>query len=177
MTLMPMVWLIGCVDTDPADQEALQVWMQNERAKHALPAQSPSARPAPDGPQQLIYTQPQGVEPFSRKRLLGATQADALEPTEATPLRAAPSQTRPPLDALPLASMRLVGSVQRGRETLAMLRVQGLIYSVRVGDRIGQDQGRVSAITSAGLVVREVALNVRGQQSERVVSLALEQEP
>jgi type IV pilus assembly protein PilP len=81
------------------------------------------------------------------------------------------------LDALPLAGMRLVGSVQRGDQSLALLRVQGLVYSVRVGDKIGQDQGRVSAITVSGLVLRERALNAAGQPVERVVSLALVQEP
>jgi Tfp pilus assembly protein PilP len=60
---------------------------------------------------------------------------------------------------------------------LALLRVQGLIYPVRVGDKIGQDQGRVNAITWAGLVVREIARNAQGEPSERVVSLALVPEP
>jgi Tfp pilus assembly protein PilP len=60
---------------------------------------------------------------------------------------------------------------------LALLRVQGLIYPVRVGDKIGQDQGRVNAITWAGLVVREIARNPQGEPSERVVSLALVPEP
>jgi Tfp pilus assembly protein PilP len=55
--------------------------------------------------------------------------------------------------------------------------VNGLLYSVRVGDRLGQDQGRVSAITLSELVLREVATDLDGQLTERVVSLTLVSEP
>ena len=73
--------------------------------------------------------------------------------------------------------MRLVGSLQRGGQPLALLRVNGLIYSVRVGDRIGQDQGRITAITLTGLLLREIAPGPAGRPTERVVSLALVTEP
>lgn len=179
-TLMALVLLIGCAETDPAAQEDVQIWMQNERARHTPQAPAPleaaHSKAYQEHPEP-IYMQRQGVEPFNAQRLLRTVPSDVPQPVQTTRLTAAPSQTRPPLDALPLADMRLVGSLQRGGEALAMLRVQGLIYSVRVGDKIGQEQGRVSAITLSGLVVREVALNAVGQQSERVVSLALVPEP
>lgn len=157
--------------------------MHKERAKHALPVQPSLAHPALTEPPaaaeqpQAIYPQSQGVEPFSRQRLLTIAAAETRQAADATRLTVVPYPGKPTLDALPLAGMRLVGSVQKGGETLALLRVQGLIYSVRVGDKIGQDQGRVNAITESGLVVREVALNALGQASERVVSLALVHEP
>lgn len=174
LMVLALVLLIGCAETGQADQAELQAWMKSERAKHVPPVQLP---PAPAHYQKPIDTLPQGVEPFSGQRLLRTMPGDVPRPAATTLLTPAPRQTRPPLDALPLAGMRLVGSLQRGGETVAMLRVQGMIYSVRVGDKIGQDQGRVSAITLSGLVVREVALNAVGQQSERAVSLALVQEP
>jgi type IV pilus assembly protein PilP len=149
--------------------------MQSERAKHA--PQIPHLPALPAEAAQPIHPQPEGVEPFNRQRLLASAAVDATGPAESAQLERGSSPTRPPLDALPLAGMRLVGSLQRGGETLALLRVQGLIYSVRVGDKIGQDQGRVNDITSAGLVVREIARNPQGEPSERVVSLALVPEP
>ena len=154
--------------------------MHKERAKHALlvqPSLAHTEPPAAAEQPQAIYPQTQGVEPFSRQRLLKTAAAEAPQAAELTRLTLAPNQSRPPLDALPLAGMRLVGSLQRGGETLALLRVQGLIYAVRVGDKIGQDQGRVNAISLADLLVREVALNAQGQASERIVSLALVPEP
>lgn len=194
MPLMVVGLLIGCAETDPADPVALLVWMQNERAKHTTLRQPLSEIAAHselpelattvfgDAPikPQAIGRHSQGVEPFDPQRLLLSGPDDTPAPVEASSLTALfsqPRQARPPLDALPLAGMRLVGSLQRGGDALAMLRVNGLIYSVRVGDKIGQDQGRVSAITLSDLVLRELALNAAGQPTERVVSLALVQEP
>ena len=171
------VWLTGCAETASADPTELQAWMHKERAKHAPPVPATPALHAVAAHPQRVYPQSQGVEPFSRQRLLTIAAAETPQAADATRLTAVPNPGKPTLDALPLASMRLVGSVQRGSDTLALLRVQGLIYSVRVGDKIGQDQGHVNAITESGLVVREVALNALGQASERVISLALVHEP
>ena len=188
--------LIGCAESDTADPAGLRVWMQNERAKQT-PVQQPLSEMAADSelsdselpatsfgdaPKQLqaIGSHSPSVEPFNPQRLLRSVPDDMPELVEVSSLTAQRNQTRqarPPLDALPLAGMRLGGSLQRGGEALAMLRVNGLIYSVRVGDKIGQDQGRVSAITLSDLVLRELTLNAAGQPTERVVNLALVQEP
>jgi len=187
MLLMSPLTLLGCAETDLADPDTLQAWMHNERQQHVLQAPpKPTLAAAaeaehlasPELPHRMD-TQPHGHEPFSAQRLLfglpdKAPQAAVTPQLAATP---SPSPSRPTLDALPLAGMRLIGSVQRGDQSLALLRVQGLVYSVRVGDKIGQDQGRVSAITMTGLVLRERTLNAAGQHLERVVSLALVQEP
>lgn len=174
--LMAMALLISFFPIERVENDELQMWLQNERANHKIqvPPQTPTVHIEHH---ERIYMHRRGVEPFSAQRLLRTTPADVSPPVEASQQTAIRSQTRASLDGLPLAGMRLVGSLQRGGETLAMLRVQGLIYSIRVGDKIGQDQGRVSAITMSKLVLREVALNAVGEQSERVISLALVQEP
>ena len=175
--IVAAVWLTGCAETASADPTALQAWMDKERAKHAPPVPATPAPHAVAVHSQRVYPQSQGVEPFSRQRLLTIAAAEKPQAADATRLTVVSNPSKTTLDALPLAGMRLVGSVQRGGETLALLRVQGLIYAVRVGDKIGQDQGRVNAITESGLVVREVALNALGQASERVISFALVHEP
>jgi type IV pilus assembly protein PilP len=185
MLLMAPLALLGCAETKHAAPGTLQVWMQNERQQHVLqPPPKPRSAAvdeaehlaSPELPQR-IDTPLHGVAPFSAQRLLLGLPDKAPQAAVTPQLTQTPSPSRPTLDALPLAGMRLVGSVQRGDQSLALLRVQGLVYSVRVGDKIGQDQGRVSAITVSGLVLRERALNAAGQPVERVVSLALVQEP
>lgn len=182
MWLMALPVLIGCVKTDAADTTALQAWMHNERAKHALPPQPLTAGvPAPAVDQAPAVDRfSHSLAPFNPQRLLQALPSGAPQPTQILPLtfNGGPSQqTKPSLDDLPLASMRLVGSLQGGGEAVALLRVRGVIYVVRVGDKIGQDQGRVSAIELTHLVLREVALNAANQQTERIVTLALVEEP
>ena len=164
-----LVVLTGCMETDHDD---LQVWMANERARH-MPKVSTPFVPADYHPP--AYTLPQGLEPFSRQRLLYAASVENTMPVK--PTSESSVQATPPLEASPLAGMRLVGSLQKGGQPVALLRVNGLLYSVRVGDRLGQDQGRVSAITLSELVLREVATNLDGQLTERVVSLTLVSEP
>jgi Tfp pilus assembly protein PilP len=185
MLLIAPLALIGCAETHHADLDTLQAWMHNERQQHVLQAPLKPTPAAADEAQHLaspelphrIDMRNHGVEPFSAQRLLFGLPDKAPQAAVTPPLAQTPSPSRPTLDALPLAGMRLIGSVQRGEQALALLRVQGLVYSVRVGDKIGQDQGRVSAISLTGLVLRERALNAAGQDVERVVSLALVQEP
>ncbi len=158
-----LVALNGCMETDHDD---LLVWMENERARYKTKVSTPHA-PADYHPPS--YTLHQGLEPFSRQRLLYAVSVENTMPVTAS----SPSS----IQATPLAAIRLVGSLQKGGQPVALLRVNGLLYSVRVGDRLGQDQGRVSAITLSELVLREVATDLDGQSRERVVSLTLVSEP
>jgi type IV pilus assembly protein PilP len=169
--------LTGCAETER--DGGLQSWMDNERNRHKTLAPTLS-----DDPDHLIVevtlqdsTQRKGVEPFSSLRLLriGANDGAAIAKTPVPKEKS--SRPTLPLNASPLADMRLVGSLQRGGQPLALLRVNGLIYPVRVGDRLGQDQGRVTGITLTGLVLRESALDSAGQPVERLVSLALVSEP
>ncbi len=164
-----LVVLTGCVR---ADHDDLNLWMENERAR-----QKPKL-PVPHVPvvyQAPVYTRYDGLEPFSRQRLLQAATAESFKPVTSSSKSSV--QATPPLEASPLAGMRLVGSLRRGGQRVALLRVNGLLYSVRVGDKLGQDQGRVSAITLSELVLHEVSIDLDGQSTERVVSLALVSEP
>ncbi|MDO9279587.1 MAG: pilus assembly protein PilP [Polaromonas sp.] len=165
-----LVVLIGCVEVDHED---LEIWMEKERVRHTpklSTAHPPVVYQAP------VFTLPQGIEPFSRQRLM--LPSDSTE--NVIPLitsQQASVQAAPPLEAAPLSGMRLVGSVFRDGQPMALLRVNGLLYPVRIGDRLGQDQGRVSAISLSGLVLREVAMDAEGQSKERVIRFAVVSEP
>ena len=170
---LAVVVLSGCGETNREDS---QVWMQRERTLH-MPTGQPIPEPADAQDQVQAYTHQQGVEPFSTQRLRLAVPADVLMPAKATLSPASLTRVRPSLEESPLEAIRLVGSLQRGGAALALLRCNGLIYSVRVGDRLGQDQGRVSDITLTQLLLRELVLDAAGHETERVVSLALVPEP
>ena len=113
-----------------------------------------------------------GVTPFSPLRLLPATPV-ALP----APARTTPGRFKPPLESAPLDAMRMVGSVLGTGPPVALLRVNGRIYLVRVGDRLGPDQGQVSDIGPTGLALREPATDGPGDRPEKTVRLNLVQEP
>ena len=167
--LTALVVLSGCVR---AGHDDLNLWMENERARHKPTLSVPHV---PVDYQAPVYTRHDGLEPFSPQRLLHTTSAENIKPL--TPSSQLSIQATAPLEATPLAGMRLVGSLRKGGQPVALLRVNGLLYSVRVGDKLGQDQGRVSAITLSELVLHEVAIDLDGQSTERVVRLALVSEP
>ncbi len=172
-----LVVLTGCAETERDD--GLQGWMKNERIRHkqvTLSAQAIS-EVLPVDVSSPVSTQRKGVEPFSSLRLV---KIEPVAEAPAAKITLSTANSRRPvlsLDSSPLAGMRLVGSLQRGGQPLALLRVNGLIYPARVGDRLGQDQGRITAITLSDLVLRESALDPTGQPIERIVSLALVAEP
>jgi type IV pilus assembly protein PilP len=164
-----LVLIVGCVE---ANHDDLNHWMENERARHQPKLSAPHV---PVGDHASVYTLHEGLEPFSHRRLLHSASAEKTKSVTPSSKSAMPST--PPLEASPLAGMRLVGSFERGGQPVALLRVNGSLYAVRVGDKLGQDQGRVSAITLSELVLREVAIDLGGQSTARVVRLALVSEP
>jgi type IV pilus assembly protein PilO len=155
------------------------------RTLRTLPAVQPSAagepvpqpalapvlsRPASPERSALLALSP-GVAPFSPLRLLPVAPVAAL-----VPARAEAGSSKPPLEATPLAAMTMVGSLLGTGPPAALLRVNGRIYLVRVGDRLGPDQGRVSEIGPIGLALREPATGGPGDRSEKTVRLNLVQE-
>jgi type IV pilus assembly protein PilP len=118
------------------------------------------------------------VEPFNPQRLLPIAPMDLATSAQKKAAQATLlNRLTAPLEASPLAGIRMVGSLQKDGQPVALLRVNGLIYTVRGGDRLGQDQGRISAITLSALVLSEIVPGPAGQSIERVVSLALVSEP
>ena len=169
--------LAGCAENERHD--GLQGWMQQERSQHELRATTPQKFPefiSAAVPTQTFQKR-QGIDPFSRLRLLRVAPVDNNPVVQITVSAVKSSQPTLSLETTPLAGIRLVGSMQRDGQPLALLRVNDMIYSARVGDRIGLDQGRITAITLSGLMLRETLLDPAGQLIERIVSLALVSEP
>ncbi|MBF8673265.1 pilus assembly protein PilP [Pseudomonas fulva] len=69
-----------------------------------------------------------------------------------------PQQDRLPdrgLASVPLSQVRMVGSLSRSQATEALLLAAGKVHRVRLGDRVGRDQGVVAHIDSGQVEIRE----------------------
>jgi type IV pilus assembly protein PilO len=182
---LPWPVAVHSVTLLPAEGDTLRMDMVL-RTLHTLPAVQSSAtselalRPAfvpvnskAVAPERSAALSPlPGVTPFSPLRLLPA--APVAVPA---PARTAPDRFKPPLESAPLSAMRMVGSVLGTGPPVALLRVNGRIYLVRVGDRLGPDQGQVSDIGPTGLALRETATSESGDRPGKTVRLNLVQEP
>src|SRR6266705_735946 len=88
----------------------------------------------------------------------------------------APDLTRrkEPLEAYPLESLQMVGTMQRGRATYALVRTtEKDIYQVKVGNYIGQNFGVIVGITDNEIRLKELVQDGTGDWTERSSTLQL----
>lgn len=157
--------LAGC----GAENEELQGWMERQR-REVKPSVSPLSPPKKFEAQP--YTSAQAVDPFSNQKLSVALKLEARQPSSV--LGAELNRRKEPLEAYPLDSMSMVGSVNKG-VPMALLRVDNLLYQVKPGDHIGQNYGRITKITETQIELREVVQDAAGEWIERATTLQLQE--
>lgn len=169
--LLPLtVLLSACGD---AVDDDLSTWMAEQRAQ-TRPRVPPLSAPKQFTPAD--YTQASAVDPFSAEKLTQALQRDTTRTTVNTTLLAPELVRRKePLEAFPLDTLSMVGSLQKDGRPVALVKVGTLLYQVRVGEYVGQNYGRVMAITETQTRIREVVQDPGGDWVERNASLQLQE--
>jgi len=158
--------LSGC----GAEQEELQSWMDQQR-REAKPNVPPLLPPKRFDPQP--YEQAQAVEPFSNQKLAVALKQEARQPNSL--FAGEMNRRKEPLEAYPLDSMSMVGSVARSGRPTALLKVDSLLYQVKVGEYLGQNYGKVTKISETEVTLREVVQDAAGEWIERPAALQLQE--
>lgn len=153
-----------------SDHNELQTWVDQER-QQVRPNVQPLSPPQKFNPQ--AYTGMEGVEPFSAQKLAGALKQEARQPNSA--VAAELNRRKEPLEAFPLDSMSMVGSVQKKGMPFALLKVDGLLYQVKAGDYIGQNYGKILKITETEVSLREIVQDAAGEWIERPTTLQLQE--
>jgi type IV pilus assembly protein PilP len=161
-----LVVLAGC----GAEQEELTQWMEQQR-REVKPSVTPLTPPKKFSPQ--AYVALSGVEPFSAQKLTVALKQEARQPNSL--LAAEINRRKEPLEAYPLDSMRMVGSVMRSGRPYALLRVDNLLYQVKQGDYIGQNYGKITKISETDVALREIVQDAAGEWIERASALQLQE--
>ena len=170
LAVLPLAWLGGCADPG---QEELEQWMREQRN-----ITKPNVAPLPE-PKKFVpqpYAQTGATEPFSNQRLLQALRQQSGSATANAALVAPElNRRKEPLEAIPLDAMRMVGSIDKGNQRVALLKVDNLIYQVRPGNYIGQNYGRIQKITETEIVLREIVQDATGDWIERTATLQLQE--
>lgn len=157
--------LAGC----SAEHDELQQWMEQQR-REVKPNVAPLQPPRKFDPQP--YTSAQAVEPFSSQKLSVALKAETRGPNSL--LASELNRRREPLESYPLDSMTMVGSVNKQGQPYALLRVDNLLYQVKVGDYLGQNYGRITRIAETEISLREIVQDAAGEWIERPATLQLQ---
>ena len=163
---LAIVLLAAC----SGEQEELQQWMEQQK-REVKPSVQPLTPPKKFNPQP--YASSDGVEPFSPQKLTVALKQEARQPNSV--IAAEYNRRKEPLEAFPLDSMTMVGSVVKNGQTYALLRVDNLLYQVKPGDYLGQNYGKITKITETGVAIREIVQDAAGEWIERPSSLQLQE--
>jgi type IV pilus assembly protein PilP len=153
------------------ESEELQGWLEQQK-REVKPNVQPLTPPKKFYPHP--YAALQAVEPFSSQKLTVALKQEARQPNSA--LASEMGRRKEPLESFPLDGMSMVGSVDRQGRRFALLKVDKLLYQVKVGDHLGQNYGRITKIDETQIVLREIVQDAAGEWIERPTSLQLQEQ-
>ncbi|MFV0679045.1 pilus assembly protein PilP [Ottowia sp.] len=172
LSLLPvfLAGVVGCAGRN----DDLRDWMGEERRK-AVPRVTPLKEPKPYMPQAYMYDG-RTTEPYSSERLTVALRRDSAIPSASAAL-IAPELVRrkEPLEAFPLDTMSMVGSLIRDGKRVALVKVDKLLYQVQDGNYLGQNYGRVTGISENQVGLREIVQDAAGEWIERHTELQLQE--
>ena len=162
--------LAGCGASRDDD---IRQWMADER-NQTRPKVDPI--PAPKQFKPESYNNAAATEPFSKEKLTQALKRDSSQVVSNGALIAPElARRKEPLEAFPLDSMGLVGSIVKAGQPVALVKVDNLLYQVKQGSYLGQNFGRVTKISETEVTLREIVQDAVGEWIERVATLQLQE--
>lgn len=168
LLLIPFVMLATACSEEDSD---LNAWMQEtqQRAKANLKPPVP-----PEQVQPAFYSTPAPINPhaFSLYRMR------ALAPITASV--GAPNLNRPKelLETVTLDKLKFVGTIGSKNSLSALISVDGAqVYTVKLGNYLGTNFGRVVKITPDEITLRETVEDADGSWIPRQTVLALGETP
>ena len=81
------------------------------------------------------------------------------------------------LEDYPLDSIAMVGYLNQKGVPVALVTNSGLLYQVKVGNYLGQNYGRILAITDTGMTLREIVQDAAGEWIEKETNLQIQEAP
>ncbi len=165
---MFLTLLSGCVSADGEDE--LRAWMEQERRDMRSSVQP---LPVPRKFEPFVYDQQSQIDPFDIKKLdialqkLAATVDKGNQPNM--------DRRRDPMEAFPLDTISMVGTIVQGGKRVALVRVNRTVYQVKKGEYLGQNFGRITEISETEIHINETVQDAAGAWVERAGSLQLQE--
>lgn len=163
LLLLAMCTVAGCSrSVTSSDPDNLEQWVAAEKAK---PQPPPDPIPMMQQFETFIYNDQGMRDPFT---------APADTRTAAAGLRPDPDRRKQPLEAYPLDSLNMVGTLGSGASLVALvLSPDKVTHRVTPGTYLGQSDGKVTAVTQDKIVITELVPDGAGGWIERPASIAL----
>lgn len=162
-----LVLLAGCsrgVTSTPGEAPNLEKWAAEVRAKPAPPLEP---LPVMQQFETFEYAAQSLRDPFSR----------AFTDDGGSGPRPDSARRKQPLEAFPLDSLDMVGTLGRGAGLVALvLAPDKVTYRVRPGVYMGQSDGRVTAVYEDRIEIVELVPDGAGGWLERPATVALDEQ-
>lgn len=165
------VLLLGACASD--EHQDLKQWMKQEEQKMVRRVEPlPEIKPFP----VVSYEAADLLDPFKPAKVVpeknGAATGGGVKPDLDRP--------REPLEAYPLESLKVVGLLQQGKLTYALIRADKILHQVKIGNYLGQNFGMITDIKmypdgGGEVSVRELVQDPAGDWVERASTLLLQQ--
>ncbi len=120
---------------------------------------------------------PKGLFDVGGRRILDRVVEAVAAVTGAPPflIANAPDAARPkePLEAYPLESLKMVGTLSQKGVTYALVRADSSVYRVKIGNYLGQNFGVITGITDNLINLKELVQDASGDWTERKIALQI----
>jgi type IV pilus assembly protein PilP len=118
------------------------------------------------------YTSEGQVDPFRTDRIEVAQAGDkGAKVPEALLMHE--KRVKEPLEAFPLESIQMLGTITQDKETFALVKAGPNLYRVRKGNYMGQNFGVITGIDEGGVKLKELVQDSSGEWVERTSGLQL----
>jgi type IV pilus assembly protein PilP len=167
LLLACVVMLAGCEGEQYSDLKK----ELNEMTKDLRGRVDPLPQVRPYEP--VPYQAENEVDPFRPGRIEVAVQGGP----GSAPSGKQPDHDRPkePLEAFPLESIQMVGSLTQGRETFGLVKAGPNLYRVKKGNYMGQNFGVITGIDEVQISLKELIQEGSGEWIERASALQLQE--
>ena len=159
------LFLVACGGDEHQDlKEELKVLTKDLRGRiEPLPVVKPY-EPVP----YKAFDQP---DPFGSAKIELAIAAAAKNKVGTN----APDTTRArePLEAYPLESLKMVGTLSQKGVSYALVRAAANLYRVKAGNYLGQNFGIITGITDNQIDIKELVQDAAGDWAERKIALQI----
>ena len=153
--------------------DELSRWMADQKSK-SRPKIFAIAEPKKFQP--ASYEATVAVDPFNVLKLTQVLNLNASSNNPSSRLIAFElKRSKEPLEVFPLDAISMVGSIVKNGKPLALVKVDKLLYQVHLGNHLGLNYGRVTALNERDITLREIVPDSLGHWSERVVTLQLQE--